>query len=82
MKTSYQELSHMNEELISEYTKRATNHTHLMKSLKMVNDMIQRASNLRYGSAKTNVIKMCRNKIKKNKIRDLMQIIANGSVGV
>ena len=59
MKGSYQELQQMNEELIGEYMKRATNHDQLMKSLKGLNDMIQRASNLRYGSAKTSVIKDC-----------------------
>jgi Bardet-Biedl syndrome 2 protein len=78
MKGSYQELQQMNEELISEYTKRATNHSCLMQSLKLVNDMIQMASNLRYGSAKTSVIKACRKAIKKNNLRSLMHIISNG----
>ena len=56
MKQTYQDLQKLNEELIGEYTKRATNHDELMKALKMVNDMIQRASNLRYGKAKTNLV--------------------------
>ena len=78
MKGSYQELQQMNEELIGEYMKRATNHDQLMKSLKGLNDMIQRASNLRYGSAKTSVIKACRKAIKKNNMRGLMHIISQG----
>jgi len=78
MRGSYQELQQMNEELIGEYTKRATNHDHLMKSLKVVNDMIQRASNLRFGTAKTSVIKACRKAIKKNNLRSLMTIISSG----
>ena len=49
-----------------------------MQSLKLVNDMIQMASNLRYGSAKTSVIKACRKAIKKNNLRSLMHIISNG----
>ena len=47
MKDTYQDLQKLNEDLIGEYTKRATNHDSLMKALKKVNDMIQRASNLR-----------------------------------
>ena len=78
MRGSYQELQQMNEELIGEYTKRATNHDLLMKSLKVVNDMIQRASNLRFGTAKTSVIKACRKAIKKNNLRSLMTIISSG----
>ena len=79
MKTTYTELLRMNEELIGEYTKRANNHSHLMMSLKMLNDMIQRASNLRFGTAKTAVVSACRKAIKKSNLRNLIHIMSEGA---
>ena len=79
MKDTYQELQKLNEDLIGEYMKRSNNHDELMRALKMVNDMIQRASNLRYGPAKTKVISACRKAVKKGNLRKLLHIIREGA---
>ena len=50
-----------------------------MMSLKMLNDMIQRASNLRFGTAKTAVVSACRKAIKKSNLRNLIHIMSEGA---
>lgn len=47
MKRSYSELRGINNELVGEYMKRAANHDDLLKSLRQINQMIQRAASLR-----------------------------------
>lgn len=71
-------LQQTNAELIAEYNKRSNNHAALFQQLKEVNMMIQRASNLRRGSAKTRVVAACRQAIKKNNIQELFSIIRTG----
>ena len=79
MREAYKQLYTVNGDLIAEYTKRARNHEQLLAALKEVNAMIQKAANLRVGSAKANVIAMCRAAIKENNIQALFKIIKTGS---
>lgn len=81
MKDKYSELFDLNQELIGEYTKRANNHAELLKSLKEVNHMIQKAANLRMGQHKKKVVGSCRKAIKLNNIHALLKIIKVGHPG-
>ncbi len=58
---------------------RAQNHDGLLAALKDVNQMIQKAANLRAGKAKQRVITDCRAAIKVNNFASLARIIAKGS---
>lgn len=49
MKKLYTNLYEINRDLITEYKKRENNHQGLLDSLKQVNQMVQRAANLRVG---------------------------------
>lgn len=71
-------LQNTNNDLIAEYNKRANNHQQLLTQLKEVNMMIQKASKLRLGAAKTRVVAACRQAIKNNNIHELFQIIRTG----
>ena len=51
----------------------------LLAALKDVNHMIQKASNLRMGTAKSTVVTQCRQAIKANNIQSLFQIIETGN---
>jgi Bardet-Biedl syndrome 2 protein len=75
MKRSYTELFSMNNQLISGYNLRSSNHENLLSALKEVNKMIQRVSNLRAGKAKTSMINECRQAVKQNNMTALMKII-------
>lgn len=55
MTRNYAELFKLNNQLIGEYVKRSNNHQALLDALKEVNHTIQKAANLRMGSAKTKV---------------------------
>jgi Bardet-Biedl syndrome 2 protein len=81
MKNKYSELYDLNQELIGEYTKRANNHAELLKSLKEVNHMIQKAAKLRMGQYKKKVVSTCRKAIKSNNIHTLLKIIKVGHPG-
>jgi Bardet-Biedl syndrome 2 protein len=74
----YAELFKLNQQLVAEYNKRVVNHQALLDSLKDVNHMIQKASNLRMGSAKTRVVTDCRAAIKTNNVQSLFQIVSTG----
>jgi Bardet-Biedl syndrome 2 protein len=78
MKKIYTELYGLNSDLLREYSKRATNHQSLMKNLKELNGIIQKAARLRIGKPSTLVVSECRKAIKKNNVRALMQIISTG----
>ncbi|CAD7699113.1 unnamed protein product [Ostreobium quekettii] len=79
MKRAYRQLHELNRDLLSEQTKRATNHAQLLGALKDVNSMIQKASRLRVGQAKTNVVTVCRNAVKNNNVGALLKILQGGS---
>lgn len=79
MRKMYGQLFELNRELISEHTKRATNHQELLNALKDVNQMIQKAARLRVGHAKSHIVTACRAAIKSNNIHSLFRIIASGT---
>jgi Bardet-Biedl syndrome 2 protein len=78
MRRSYTELYSMNNQLIVGYNLRASNHNGLLVALKEVNQMIQRAANLRVGKAKTTVVTDCRAAVKANNMKALFRIIKSG----
>jgi Bardet-Biedl syndrome 2 protein len=47
MKRHYMDLLNLNRDLISGYKIRCTNHEELMKNLRFLNQMVQKAANLR-----------------------------------
>jgi len=49
-----------------------------LAALKEVNQMIQRAANLRVGRAKTNVISECRAAVKANNLALLFSLVKSG----
>jgi len=79
MRRGYMELYDLNRDLINGYKIRCTNHEELLKSLKIVNQTIQKAGNLRIGKSKTLVVSACRNAIKTNDVNALVKIIKHGT---
>lgn len=77
MRNCYVSLWELNQSQIAEYTKRATNHAKLLASLKEVNNMIQKAAQLRVGKAKAKVVSDCRNAIKNNNVQNLHYLMLN-----
>lgn len=78
MKKLYTNLYEINRDLITEYKKRENNHQGLLDNLKQVNQMVQRAANLRVGAPKARIIAACRGAIKANNIQSLFKIIKVG----
>jgi Bardet-Biedl syndrome 2 protein len=78
MGRAYTDLYSLNNQLIAGYNNRANTHQSLLHALKDVNQMIQRAANLRVGTAKTRVINDCRVAVKANNMQSLFRIIRQG----
>ncbi|KAJ1450562.1 ciliary BBSome complex subunit 2 [Pelagophyceae sp. CCMP2097] len=78
MRRHYAELFSLNGELVAEYAKRATNHAALLSALKEVNQVVQRAANLRRGTAKARVVSDARAAIKANNVQALYAIVKSG----
>ena len=78
MKHHYTELMNTNRDLVSGYKIRSTNHDELVKSVKVLNQIVQRAGNLRSGRYKTEVISASRQAIKQNNTISLIKIIQTG----
>jgi len=79
MRRAYTELWGLDSQLIGSYNIRAKNHSGLLGALKEVNQMIQKAANLRVGTAKTSVITGCRAAVKANNLKSLFEIISIGT---
>jgi Bardet-Biedl syndrome 2 protein len=80
MKKHYIDLMNTNRDLISGYKIRSTNHEELIKNVKILNQIVQRAGNLRAGKYKTDVIANARQAIKQNNSVSLIKIIKTGIV--
>ncbi|CAF2163704.1 unnamed protein product [Rotaria magnacalcarata] len=80
MKQHYIDLLHLNRDLINGYTIRCTSHEELMRHLRFLNQMVQKAGNLRLGKYKTNTINHCRVAIKGNNVELLIKSIRSGTV--
>ena len=78
MRRAYTDLYSLNNQLIGNYNVRAKSHEDLLSSLKEVNQMIQRAANLRAGQYKTRVINEFRAAVKANNIPLIFKIIKYG----
>ncbi|XP_033647290.1 Bardet-Biedl syndrome 2 protein homolog [Asterias rubens] len=79
MRRGYMELFDLNRDLINGYKIRCTNHQELLNCLKLVNQTIQKAGQLRVGKYKTQVVASCREAIKTNNISALFKIVKTGS---
>ncbi|XP_076802841.1 BBSome complex member BBS2-like [Clavelina lepadiformis] len=79
MRKGYIELHELNRDLINGYHVRSTNHDELVKSLKLVNQIIQKAAQLRVGKYQSQVVQQCRDAIKSGKMNALFKIIQAGS---
>jgi len=82
MRKAYMELFDLNRDLINGYQIRCNNHEELLSSLKIVNQTIQRAANLRVGKTKSAIITACRSAIKANNVNALFKIIKSGTTSV
>ena len=78
MRRAYTELYSTNNSLIGGSRGRAANHASLLENLKDVNKIIQRASNLRYGPSKTNLITASRAALKSKNMKSLLRILTQG----
>lgn len=78
MRRAYTELNALNGQLITGYSVRSQNQASLLAALKDVNQMIQKAANLRTGRAKARVIADCRAAVKNNNMKSLFRIIQQG----
>jgi Bardet-Biedl syndrome 2 protein len=96
MKRHYLDLLNLNRDLINGYRIRCTNHEELMKNLRVLNQMVQKAANLRsknlsiqiekihilllVGKYKTITTNQCRAAIKANNAQLLIKTIKTGNV--
>ena len=78
LKKVYTGLQQDNGMLIAEYMKRQNNYDQLVNCLKEINLMINKAANLRVGSAQSRIVALCRSAIKANNTHLLAQIIKRG----
>lgn len=78
MRRAYTELLAHNNQLCGGYNVRSSNHEGLLAALKQVNQMIQKAANLRVGRSKGVVISECRAAVKTNNLALLAKIVKTG----
>lgn len=78
MKRAYTDLYALNNILLASHSHRVHNHETLVMNLKEVNQMIQKASNLRVGKYKVKVMNDCRQAVKRNNLHHLPRIISQG----
>lgn len=79
MKKNYFELMNLNRDLLNGYRIRSTNHEELLRNVKLLNQVVQRAGNLRGGRFKTDLIANARQAIKQNNANSLLKIIRVGT---
>ena len=79
MRRAYTELYTSNKQLLSGYSIRRKTHEDLVTALKDVNNMIQKAANLRVGKIKSTIISECRANVKSNNLVALIKIMKNGT---
>lgn len=77
MRKAYTELHAVTNQLTGGYNIRAANHQGLLAALKEVNQMIQRAANLRVGRAKSVVISESRAALKQKNMQALLRILTS-----
>ncbi|KAK0055080.1 Bardet-Biedl syndrome 2 protein [Biomphalaria pfeifferi] len=78
MRRGYMELSDLNRDLVAGYNIRCNNHQELVLGLKQINQIIQKASRVRVGKYKNQVVTLCRTAIKNNNTSSLFKIINTG----
>lgn len=75
----YRQLMGFNKDLLTDHTKRSTAHEELLSSLKKVNQLIQKASNLRLGRYRTALVTASRAAIRNNNTHTLFRILRDGT---
>jgi Bardet-Biedl syndrome 2 protein len=78
-KQNLSNLHQFNGQLLGEYQIRANNHSELLNCLKVINQFIQRAGNLRCGQAKNKCIALFREGIKNRNFGVITQAVCNGN---
>ena len=66
-------------DLINGYKIRCNNHQQLLNGLRVVNQTIQKAGNLRFGKCKSTLVTAARAAIKANNVQQLVKIIRTGT---
>jgi len=79
MRRWYGELMHINRDLRNNYKIRSNNHKELLTSLRNINQIIQKAGNLRVGTMKTVVISACRSALQENNRQMLFRVMKTGA---
>jgi len=79
MRRWYSELYSLNQDMLSSYKIRSNNHKELLVSLKQLNQIIQKAGQLRVGKSKIQLINACRAAVKNNDFNNLLKIIKTGA---
>ena len=74
----YTNLNTENQKMSRELLKKASNHQALLANLKEVNQLINKAANLRMGSAKSKLVSLCRAAVKKNNLGSIAKIVESG----
>ena len=78
VRKGYQAVYEGNGDMLAEYVKREANQQQLLRDLKELNTMIQRAARCRMGDAKTRLIAACRQAVKTNNAKALLKIMKVG----
>ena len=79
MKKAYIQLHDLNSDLITGYKIRSNNHLELLDCLKIINQAIQKAGNLRVGKPKTLVVAACREALKTSNVEQLIKAMKTGT---
>ncbi|KAL5479576.1 hypothetical protein EMCRGX_G023116 [Ephydatia muelleri] len=79
MKKAYVQLHDLNSDLITGYKIRSNNHLELLDCLKIINQAIQKAGNLRVGKPKTLVVAACREALKASNVEQLIKVMKTGA---
>ncbi|GBG31968.1 Bardet-Biedl syndrome 2 protein-like [Hondaea fermentalgiana] len=75
--STYADLTSVNLQLIGEYNKRSNNQAELLAALREVNQIIQRASQVRVGAPQAAVVSACRKALKSQSIPALFHAITS-----
>lgn len=74
-KKQYSQLFDINQEMLGEFMKRSNNHKNLIKSLKIVNQLIERVSRLRMGKYQKMTVTLSRQAVKNKNIDALINAL-------
>lgn len=82
LRRTYTEVMGFNRNLLLEIEKKNLNTKQLSESLKSLGQFISQTANVRYGSAKEQVIAACREAIKRKEFPKILTIMERGLAGI